>query len=187
MNTNFFNNNFSFNLRKDVRDTTQTRIINGLILNTYISRDRLATTKSFINNTIYNLFNLNTVVKTKPDIEQINNIVQSTVQETVDETVQSTVSNVIDTQIQKAISVINFEKQNAINEIQSYNGEGLNASIQSAITQLNDKTQAVAVSVSNQISNMPTYTKEDLLQKIDFLFEMFYHANSDTIMELYPL
>ena len=186
----FFNNNYSFNLRKDVKDTGQTRAITELRLNAYISRYSLATAKTFINNTIYNLSKLNTVVKTKPDLAQINNIVQSTVQETVNETV----SNVIDTQIQQAISVINIENQTALNEMRTRNEADINASIQIAITQLNDKNQAVlneinllAVSVSNQLANMNTYTQEALLLKIDFLFEMFYHADSETIMELYPL
>lgn len=217
--SNFFLNNiYSFNLRKDVKDTSQARLINILLLNAYMSRGSLATAKAFINTTISNLSNLNTVVETKPDVAQINNIVQSTVQstvqatvqatvrETVQETVQATVretvqstvqeavSNVMDAQIQQAISAINIEKQNAINVIHSYNGAGINESIQSAITQLNDKTQVVlndinslAESVSYQISNMNAYTKEELLQKIDFLFEMFYHADSEIIMELYPL
>ena len=217
--SNFFLNNiYSFNLRKDVKDTSQARLINILLLNAYMSRGSLATAKAFINTTISNLSNLNTVVETKPDVAQINNIVQSTVQstvqatvqatvrETVQETVQATVretvqstvqeavSNVMDAQIQQAISAINIEKQNAINAIHSYNGAGINESIQSAITQLNDKTQVVlndinslAEIVSYQISNMNAYTKEELLQKIDFLFEMFYHADSEIIMELYPL
>ena len=217
--SNFFLNNiYSFNLRKDVKDTSQARLINILLLNAYMSRGSLATAKAFINTTISNLSNLNTVVETKPDVAQINNIVQSTVQstvlatvqatvrETVQETVQATVretvqstvqeavSNVMDAQIQQAISAINIEKQNAINVIHSYNGAGINESIQSAITQLNDKTQVVlndinslAEIVSYQISNMNAYTKEELLQKIDFLFEMFYHADSEIIMELYPL
>ena len=242
MNNIFFNSNYSFNLRKDVKDTSQARLINILLLNAYMSRGSLATAKAFINTTISNLSNLNTVVDTKPGVAQINNIVQSTVQEavrstvqetvqeavrstvqeavqeavrstvqeavqstvqeavqsTVQEAVQSTVqeavSNVMDAQIQQAISAINIEKQNAINVIHSYNGAGINESIQSAITQLNDKTQVVlndinslAESVSYQISNMNAYTKEELLQKIDFLFEMFYHADSATIIELYPL
>ena len=190
MNNIFFNSNYFFNLRKDVKDTSQASLINVLLLNAYMSRNSLATAKAFINTTISNLSNLNKVVETKPDVAQINSIVQTTVQATV----QEAVSNVMDAQIQQAISAINIEKQNAINAIHSYNGAGINESIQSAITQLNDKTQVVlndinslAESVSYQISNMNAYTKEELLQKIDFLFEMFYHADSETIMELYPL
>ena len=210
MNNIFFNSNYSFNLRKDVKDTSQARLINILLLNAYMSRGSLATAKAFINTTISNLSNLNqeavrstvqeavqeAVRSTVQEAVQstVQEAVQSTVQEAVQSTVQEAVSNVMDAQIQQAISAINIEKQNAINVIHSYNGAGINESIQSAITQLNDKTQVVlndinslAESVSYQISNMNAYTKEELLQKIDFLFEMFYHADSATIIELYPL
>jgi hypothetical protein len=202
---------FSFSLRKDIRDNAQASLMNTLILNAYISKQHLETAKTFINSSIGNLSNLSAVVETKPDITHINNIVQakvqetvqSTVQATVQETVQATISTVIDTriqvsldsQIQQAISIITIEKQNALNEIKSHNGAGLtDSAIQLAITQLNDKNQEVlneinllAVSVSIQIAKMNANTRDELLQKIDFLFEMFYHGNSETIMELYPL
>ena len=60
MNNKFFNNYF-FNLRRDIRDTAQVNLINALLLNAHISRNSLDTAKTFINNTINSLSNLNTV------------------------------------------------------------------------------------------------------------------------------
>jgi hypothetical protein len=41
--------------------------------------------------------------------------------------------------------------------------------------------------VANQINALNNSVKQELLKKIDYLFEMFYHSNSEIIMEIYPL
>jgi hypothetical protein len=52
-----------------------------------------------------------------------------------------------------------------------------------ALFEINSLSQNVA----NQINGLNNSVKQELLKKIDYLFEMFYHSNSEIIMEIYPL
>jgi hypothetical protein len=96
------------------------------------------------------------------------------------------ISNTINTTMNSALLQINNNKQTALNEITNKKTVSLNEIIYEknmALFEINSLSQNVA----NQISGLNNSVKQDLLKKIDYLFEMFYRSNSEIIMELYPL
>jgi len=187
-----------FNLRKDLTNINYNKIINNLQVALYKEQVNMGIARNYINTLIDSDIAINNNINKKADISYVDN--------GIDE-----INNNIN---QKAdISYVD----NAIDEINiypcdSYGGaigntslSSLNNALNSAILQINniklnvieeityEKNNALAEihmlseNVSNQINGLNDSIKEDLLRRIDYLFEMFYHANSDTIIELYPL
>jgi uncharacterized protein YdbL (DUF1318 family) len=96
------------------------------------------------------------------------------------------ISNTINTTMNSALLQINNKKQNALEEITNKKAvslEEINYEKNMALFQINSLSQNVA----NQINGLNNSVKQELLKKIDYLFEMFYHSNSEIIMEIYPL
>jgi hypothetical protein len=101
-------------------------------------------------------------------------------------TYPSLISNTINTTMNSALLQINNKKQNALEEITNKKAvslEEINYEKNMALFQINSLSQNVA----NQINGLNNSVKQELLKKIDYLFEMFYHSNSEIIMEIYPL
>ena len=76
----------------------------------------------------------------------------------------------------------------------------INNALQEALTTINTEKQEaltqINISANNAISNITNLVDDDsfvyeikheLLQKIDYIFEMFFHANSNIIMNNYPI
>jgi hypothetical protein len=65
----------------------------------------------------------------------------------------------------------------------------LSAEQQQALTQINISAYNAISNISNLVDDdsFVNEIKSELLQKIDYIFEMFFHANSNIIMENYPL
>jgi len=104
--------------------------------------------------------------------------------------------------LQQALTTIDSQKQQAILDIAEASSTAYNNSLQDALVTIdNQKQQALAeinVSSYNAIAEIKTLASMDddtlvlsirgeLLQKIDYIFQMFYHANSKIIMENYPI
>jgi DNA anti-recombination protein RmuC len=133
-------------------------------------------------------------------ISNINTNLNSSLQQAV--TIFNTVNTSLNTKVEQALSSIDNKTEQALNEINSAvaNSSIINNAIEEAITTINtEKQQALAqinISAYNAISNISNLVDDDsfvyeikneLLQKIDYIFEMFFHANSNIIMTNYPL
>jgi hypothetical protein len=96
------------------------------------------------------------------------------------------INTTINTTLNSALLQINNKKQSALEEITNKKAvslEEINYEKNMALFEINSLSQNVA----NQISGLNNSVKQQLLKKIDYLFEMFYRSNSEIIMELYPL
>jgi hypothetical protein len=101
-------------------------------------------------------------------------------------TYPSLISNTINTTLNSALLQINNKKQSALEEITNKKAvslEEINYEKNMALFEIKSLSQNVA----NQINGLNNSVKQELLKKIDYLFEMFYHSNSEIIMEIYPL
>lgn len=132
-------------------------------------------------------------------ITNINSNLNNSLQQAV--TIFNTTNTSLNTRLDQALVTIDNKTQQMLDEITSAsNTSTINNAIQEAITTINsEKQQALAqinISAYNAISNISNLVDDDsfvyeikneLLQKIDYIFEMFFHANSNIIMENYPL
>jgi hypothetical protein len=92
----------------------------------------------------------------------------------------------MNTTMNSVLLQINNKKQSALEEInnkKTISLEEINNEKNIALFEINSLSQNVA----NQINGLNNSVKQELLKKIDYLFEMFYHSNSEIIMEIYPL
>jgi len=95
-------------------------------------------------------------------------------------------SSRINTTLNSALLQITNKKDSALEEItnkKTLSLEEINYEKNMALFEIKSLSQNVA----NQINGLNNSVKQELLKKIDYLFEMFYHSNSEIIMELYPL
>ena len=107
----------------------------------------------------------------------------------------------ISNSLQVALIAIENKTSESLNDISSsVNTSVINNALQEALTTMNTEKQEaltqINISAYNAISNITNLVddnssvneiKSELLQKIDYIFEMFFHANSNIIMENYPL
>ena len=65
----------------------------------------------------------------------------------------------------------------------------INIEKQQALTQINISAYNAISNITNMVDDdsFVYEIKNELLQKIDYIFEMFFHANSKIIMENYPI
>jgi DNA anti-recombination protein RmuC len=142
------------------------------------------TNTNSLNNTISNI-NVN-----------LNNSLQQAV------TIFNTNNSSLNTKLDEALASIDNKTQQALDEIiaSGNSSSTINNALQEALTTINTgKQQALTqinISAYNAISNISNMVDDDsfvyeikneLLQKIDYIFEMFFHANSNIIMNNYPL
>jgi hypothetical protein len=95
-------------------------------------------------------------------------------------------SSRINTTLNSALLQINNTKQRVLDEIgnkKAMSLEEINYEKNMALFEITTLSENVA----NQINALNNSVKQELLKKIDYLFEMFYHSNSEIIMEIYPL
>jgi hypothetical protein len=114
----------------------------------------------------------------------------------------------ININLQQAIASINNAEQVAVNSVNNANQAAVNSvnnASQDAVNSVNNASQSVIGSVNNikqaaadeiagyaynavaAITASNIAISDDLLEKIDYIFEMFYHSDSKTIMDNYPL
>jgi hypothetical protein len=98
--------------------------------------------------------------------------------------------------INDSLKITLSENMSAINDslkiTLSENMSSINASVQEALDIINYEKQLVLEQIYkiNQItlsSITCSQIKEELLAKIDYIFEIFFHANSQIIMTNYPI
>jgi len=202
---------YFFKLRKDLTNINNQQEIYKLQIAAYIEQINTLKARNYVNYLLDVDKTLTTTITEKADVSYVNNTVASMA------IIPSNISETINSYVEQAINIINTEKQNAINEINeiniySYQGASgnnslplINNSLDSAILQLNnhrinaleeinyEKNKALfeinvlSDNVANQINGLNNSVKQDLLKRIDYLFEMFYHANSEIIIQLYPI
>jgi len=125
------------------------------------------------------------------------------------------ISQKITAQVEQALSAINIEKQRVLDEMNTYSYHGatgnpsggsniyinaaaimenISSSLQLALAEISSEKNsaiseitALSQNVANQVGGLNNAVRDDLIKRIDYLFEMFYHSNSELIMELYPL
>jgi hypothetical protein len=98
--------------------------------------------------------------------------------------------------INDSLKITLSENMSAINDslkiTLSENMSAINDSVQEALDIINYEKQLVLEQI-NQINQITlssitcTNIKEELLAKIDYIFEIFFHANSQIIMTNYPI
>jgi hypothetical protein len=110
----------------------------------------------------------------------------------------------ITTALDLALTAINTKKETAMFELDSIKEEinllkalglgEINTATIDAKSEISlEKNNAISVinqlasDVSNEMNNLNTGIKIELLSKIDYLFQMFYRSSSIAIMEEYPL
>jgi hypothetical protein len=164
--------------------------------------DTIQNINNSVNNTLQTaLVTINTnTTSLNNTISNINLNLNSSLQQAV--TIFNTANSSLNTKLDEALSSIDNKTEQALNEISSAaaNSSIINNAIEEAIVTINtEKQQALAqinISAYNAISNISNLVDDDsfvyeikneLLQKIDYIFEMFFHANSNIIMENYPL
>jgi hypothetical protein len=197
-------NNIIQNINNSVNSTLQTALnsinANTNSLNNTISNINLNLTNSLQQAvTIFNTNNTNFNTLLDQALSSIDNKTQQALNEIAS---AGGNSSSINNALQDALTTINTEKQQALDEIASAGGNSssINNALQDALTTINtEKQQAldqINISAYNAISNITNFVddnsfvyeiKNELLQKIDYIFEMFFHANSNIIMENYPL
>jgi hypothetical protein len=167
-----------------------------LIINTVSEKADVA----YVNNTVSNVAinpsvissTINSYVEqaiNTINIEKENAIAQINIysyQGATGNTYPSLISNTINTTLNSALLQINNKKQSALEEITNKKAvslEEINYEKNMALFEIKSLSQNVA----NQINGLNNSVKQELLKKIDYLFEMFYHSNSEIIMEIYPL
>ena len=180
---------FSFNLRKDIGQKVQASNLQSLgnsikltNTNTQIQANNMFKARQYVNTLInvdtktnMNINSINETLTEKIDIEDLHtNVIETIVN---NDTILETK---LHTTMENALNSINTHKEKAI--------EDINIHYYNAITNGNGPSNGNGSSNGNYVSKTEFLNISDkLLKKIDYLFEMFYHADSDIIMENYPL
>jgi hypothetical protein len=200
---------FFINLRKDLSIASNDRLINNLRIASFNSQIDLMRSRNYVNSLLTVNESIINTVSQKADVAYVNNTMSNVVIN------PSAISSTINSYVEQAINTIKSEKENAIAEISvySYNEDTpspfassrMNTTLNSALLEITNKKDSaleeinyeknialfeinsLSQNVANQINGLNNSVKQELLKKIDYLFEMFYHSNSEIIMEIYPL
>lgn len=171
---------FFFKLRKDLTNINNVQLLYNLRVATYIEQINTRRAQNYVNYLLDSDKTLVENISEKADVTYVDNTVSNIT------TIPSNISSTINSYVEQAINIINIEKQNALEEI---NNKKL-VSLEEIIYEKNNallEINSLSENVANQINGLNNSVKHDLLKKIDYLFEMFYHSDSAVIMELYPL
>jgi len=164
--------------------------------------DTIQNINNSVNNTLQTaLVTINTNTNSlNTTISNINLNLNTSLQQAV--TIFNTANSSLNTKLDQSLSTIDNKTQQALDEINSAaaNSSTINNALQEALTTINTEKQQALVQINisayNAISNITNLVDDDsfvyeikneLLQKIDYIFEMFFHANSNIIMNNYPL
>jgi hypothetical protein len=122
------------------------------------------------------------------DMNYLTQLVTSMVDNYMGQYLQNA-NNQINTSLLEALNILNSKQQLALDNI--------NAQQQAAMISVNSQIQLVldeinlasynAIASINLNSSEITSIKQELLVKIDYIFEMFFRADSKTIIDHYPL
>ena len=196
-------NNTIQNINNSVNDTLQTALL-SINTNTNSLNNTISNINVNLNNslqqavTIFNTNNSSLNTKLDQALASIDNKTQQALNEII---ASGNSSSTINNALQDALLTIDSKREQSLNEINSAaNSSTINNALQDALTTINTgKQQALAqinISAYNAISNISNLVDDDsfvyeikneLLQKIDYIFEMFFHADSNIIMNNYPL
>ena len=205
---------FFLNLRKDLSIANNNRLINNLRIASFNDQLSLMTARNYVNSLLTVDKSIINTVSEKADVTYVNNTVSnvainpSVISSTINSYVEQAI-NTINIEKENAIAQINiYSYQGATGNTypSSYLiSNTINTTMNSALLQINNKKQSaleeitnkknmalfeinsLSQNVANQINGLNNSVKQELLKKIDYLFEMFYHSNSEIIMEIYPL
>ena len=207
---------FFLNLRKDLSIANNNRLINNLRIASFNDQLSLMTARNYVNSLLTVDKSIINTVSEKADVTYVNNTVSnvavnpSAISSTINTYLQQAI-NTINIEKENAIAQINiYSYQGATGNTPSPQSSYLisntiNTTMNSALLQINNKKQSaleeitnkknmalfeinsLSQNVANQINGLNNSVKQELLKKIDYLFEMFYHSNSEIIMEIYPL
>lgn len=167
--------------------------VNESIINTVSQKADVA----YVNNTMSNVVINPSVISSTINsyVEQAINTIKSEKENAIaeisvysynEDTPSPLASGRMNTTLTSALLEITNKKDSALEEINSKKQdtlEEINNEKKIALFEIKLLSQDVA----NQISDLNNSVKQELLKKIDYLFEMFYRSNSEIIMELYPL
>ena len=167
--------------------------VNESIINTVSQKADVA----YVNNTVSNVAINPSVISSTINsyVEQAINTIKSEKENAIaeisvysynEDTPSPFASSRMNTTLNSALLEIINKKDSALEEITNIKKatlEEINYEKNMALFEIKSLSQNVA----NQISDLNNSVKEELLKKIDYLFEMFYRSNSEIIMELYPL
>lgn len=140
----------------------------------------------------------------------VNAIIQDNIQANVIASVEPFISNLIQPTLNTAISELNNIKQDIINSVNTsaYNASlTINTNMNKIYTDINllkndvynmtnsldrnslemNKLKLDLIEVRSLLRNEMIELNDELLEKINYLFEFFYHNDSKTIMDNYPM
>ena len=127
---------YFFNLRKDLTNINYIRLLNSLQISLYNEQINTERTRSYINTLIDSDTAINNNINQKADILYVDNSVNqkadiSYVDNTISNisTIPSNISDTINSYVEEALYTINIEKQQAIDEINSYSYGGATGNI----------------------------------------------------------
>jgi len=162
--------NYIFILRKDNVIRNQLRNIQSLNTNLLITNNNSAIQSRQINDTISKVNTIDTELNNKVNIEDLPTSIIKTIEN------DTFIETKINDNLELVINSINAEKQKVLNEINIHQYNAIN-------------------NINNGIGNSNIYARkneldiinDNLVKKIDYLFKMFYHADSNTIINNFPL
>jgi hypothetical protein len=174
---------FLFNLRKDIINRNTVRLVENLRVASYIEQQQTLIARNFINRLVDTDIKTTEVISTKADVTYVATAIENQDPVVVTETL---IRNTLDTYLEEALNSINSKKETSISEIDNMKTvylEEITDKATSALSEIN----ILAENVANQLSGLNNVTNQALLDKINYLFHMFYHSDSEEIMDLYPM
>ena len=172
-----------FNLRKDLNNRNNLRLVENLRQATYVHQQQSLIARNFINRLVDTDIKTTEIISTKADVKYVDTAIVNQNPLVVGETL---IRNTLDSYLQEAINSINSKKEASISEINNMKTmylEEISDKSASALSEIN----TLAEHVVNKMSGLNNLNSQALLDKIDYLFHMFYHSDSEEIMGLYPI
>jgi hypothetical protein len=173
----------NFNLRKDLSSRNNLRLVDNLMRATYIQQQQTLIARNFINRLVDTDIKTTEIISTKADVTYVDTAIVNKDPVVVSETL---IRNKLDSYLEEAINSINSKKEASISEIDNMKKmylEEIADKSASALSEIN----TLAEHVVNKMSGLNNLNSQALLEKIDYLFHMFYHSDSEEIMGLYPI
>lgn len=172
-----------FNLRKDLNNRNNLRFVENLRQASFVQQQQSLIARNFINRLVDTDIKTTEIISTKADVTYVDTAIVNQDPVVVSETL---IRNTLDSYLEEAINSINSKKEASISEINNMKTiylEEISDKSASALSEIN----TLAEHVVNKMSGLNNLNSQALLDKIDYLFHMFYHSDSEEIMGLYPI
>lgn len=172
-----------FNLRKDLNNRNNLRLVVNLRQASFVQQQQSLIARNFINRLVDTDIKTTEIISTKADVTYVDTAIVNQDPVVVSETL---IRNTLDSYLEEAINSINSKKEASIREINNMKTiylEEISDKSASALSEIN----TLAEHVVNKMSGLNNLNSQALLDKIDYLFHMFYHSDSEEIMGLYPI